>query len=276
MTVSQKKLSNPTEVFGRRLRELSSDRASYSQIARELGINRQQFARYLNGSSMPRDALLRKIAEYFSVDPGDLFQSQPAAQTGLPLSPAPDSDTAALMHWASRVEHEPISRRELPTGLYMQYKQSFSKPDRVLCMLTRIYRDDQKVVRCKRRYSVKVLDLLPGVTSPKPSYGMFIKVYGALVLFDIDGVIGDLVLSSFKAASMFSNRIKPGVVMTHGRPGNLGPMAGRHVFEKIPEGDSPLEWGRRQGFLPVSELSEQIRYHFLPPDNLPHNVMAVR
>lgn len=51
----------------RNLRFLCRFRKSRSQVARELGLNRQQFEKYLSGRSFPTDSTRRHIANYFDV-----------------------------------------------------------------------------------------------------------------------------------------------------------------------------------------------------------------
>ncbi|MFK7792970.1 MAG: helix-turn-helix domain-containing protein [Devosiaceae bacterium] len=55
------------------MRTLCGEQASISAVCRELGINRQQFARYLAGRSLPSQANLAKICKYFGVTEGELF-----------------------------------------------------------------------------------------------------------------------------------------------------------------------------------------------------------
>ena len=50
------------------LRLLCSYGDSISQSCRKMGINRQQFSKYLNGSSMPSMQSLRKICDFFGVE----------------------------------------------------------------------------------------------------------------------------------------------------------------------------------------------------------------
>lgn len=267
-----------TQVFGHRLRELSDSKGSYAQIARDLGINRQQFARYLNGTSRPRDALVRKMAAYFDVDLGTFFQSDPLNPSENELDGNSHPVADALLEGVARFEQQVVSEIDLPTGFYMQYKQSFTQPDKVVCMLSKIYRNNRGVVRCKRRYSTLVASELPGVNVWHTSYGVFIKNLGNLVLFETDAVAGDLVISAFRPSSMFSvaDRVRTGVVMTPGRLSGLGPVAGRHVIEFLPKGASVLEWARRQGFRTLDSLPDYVQYHFASPETLPDTIMASR
>jgi transcriptional regulator with XRE-family HTH domain len=60
------------------LRTLCSYRPSISQVGRDLAINRSQLNRYLAGTSVPRLPLLRKICDYFGVEPHEIML--PAAE----------------------------------------------------------------------------------------------------------------------------------------------------------------------------------------------------
>nr|WP_309504461.1 helix-turn-helix transcriptional regulator [uncultured Roseovarius sp.] len=61
------------ENFSQNLRFLCANHGSISQVCREIGINRQQFDRYVNGDSLPAAQNLRKISDYFQITEGDLF-----------------------------------------------------------------------------------------------------------------------------------------------------------------------------------------------------------
>ena len=61
------------ENFSSNLRSLCAEFGSVAQICRAIGINRQQFNRYLNGTSMPSAHNLRRIARYFDLPEARLF-----------------------------------------------------------------------------------------------------------------------------------------------------------------------------------------------------------
>lgn len=264
-----------TQTFGDRLRELSSKRGSYSEVARDLGINRQQFARYLNGTSRPRDALVRKMAEYFQVESGAFFQEAPIAAEAAPSAQL-NPTAAALSDVMSGLCHDPVTESELRSGLYMQYKLSFADPSKVACLLCRIWRDDTGVVRYKRRYSIKIINDLPGVRVNHINHGVVVKMMGALLAFETDGVAGDLLMSAFKPAPHFAlaERVKTGLLMTHGRIGGSGPMVGQTVIERIDDQDSVLDWGRRQGFCTVDTLPNYIQTSFNAPRESPSPLLT--
>ncbi len=61
------------ENFSQNLRSICADYGSIAQVCREIGINRQQFNRYLNGGGMPSAHNLRRIARHFDLAEADLF-----------------------------------------------------------------------------------------------------------------------------------------------------------------------------------------------------------
>lgn len=265
--------SNSTQLFAARLTELSKAKGSYSHVARELGINRQQFARYLNGTSMPRDALLRKIADYFGVSTGSMFQTHEEAEI---LVRAPSPVFAAMASVFSVIEREEVQETDLSDGFYMYYRQSFLYPEKAVTQIARVTRTDDNVAMLHRKFSVRLLKDLPGIEPGHRSEGVFTKLYGSLMLFEVDRPHGDVLISAFKTSTMFSKNMKPGIVFTHGRAGNMGPVAGRHVLEKIPADASILSYARQQGFRAITELPEQVQYYFQRPDDLHENIIGLK
>ena len=67
-----------SENFSRNLRSLCAEYSSIAQVCRDIGLNRQQFNRYLNGGGMPSAHNLRRIAQHFDVSEEDLEASQAA------------------------------------------------------------------------------------------------------------------------------------------------------------------------------------------------------
>lgn len=68
----------PDDDFARNLRTLCTAHPSVSEVCRRIGINRQQFGRYLNGSYRPSRFNLRRICDILGVDESDLML--PAAE----------------------------------------------------------------------------------------------------------------------------------------------------------------------------------------------------
>ena len=62
-----------SENFAANLKSLCAEHGSISQICRDIGVNRQQFNRYLNGSSLPSAHNMRRIARHFNLTEAELF-----------------------------------------------------------------------------------------------------------------------------------------------------------------------------------------------------------
>ena len=62
-----------SENFSNNLRSLCADYGSIAQVCRDIGLNRQQFNRYLNGSGMPSAHNLRRIVQHFDVSEEGMF-----------------------------------------------------------------------------------------------------------------------------------------------------------------------------------------------------------
>lgn len=59
--------------IARNLKLLCSYAPSIAEVCRSLGINRQQFTKYLSGTSRPSARNIRRICDYFGVDEEELF-----------------------------------------------------------------------------------------------------------------------------------------------------------------------------------------------------------
>lgn len=247
------------EIFSARLRELCKTAPSISQVARDLEINRQQFARYLNGTTMPRENVIRQIGEYFNVDPGQLFQDAPKQQ-----SPQSASNNAMLSVLSAALS-DPIMPHELTPGFYMQYKQAFSIPNKIIFSLAQV-REVNGVYYYKRRTSSKLVESLPGTTVTHGCEGVFMKQAGILIMIDVGSRTRDLAFHAFRMGSMFDSNIKPGLHMTPGRQGSVGPRAARLVLQKLPEGQSVLSVARQQRLMTLEEAPEVIRIHLEEPE----------
>lgn len=64
-----------SDFLAENLRYLCAERGSVAKACREMGINQQQFSKYLTGRAKPADQTLRKITRYFGIRDADLFES---------------------------------------------------------------------------------------------------------------------------------------------------------------------------------------------------------
>lgn len=122
-------MNQPFAAFSRNLKLACSMQKSVSDLCRQIGINRQQFNRYLNAGSVPSAHNRMRIAAAFGLEPGDfelppsLFRQklverrQPATQAG-PLADAFPGDIKALLPYL---------------GFYRLWHTSLSWPGRIVC-----------------------------------------------------------------------------------------------------------------------------------------------
>ena len=243
--------------FARRLTELCRTKPSASAVARDLGINRQQFARYLNGESIPRQAISRIIAEYFNVDPGWLFSNQSISEIRGPSS-AETRTVKAITQILDGATVVPITDEDLEPGLYWQYKMLLRMPGKVVKSLAMITKKDG-VYHYKRRSSVVYNSQLNG--SVKNTFnGVFFKQNGFLVMVDVGEVLKDLTFHVFATRNVYDTSIKPGLHLTVGLSGSFGPKAARLFLKKIPDDESILAHARKQGVVNTSDLPAGYAY----------------
>jgi len=124
--------------MGMNLRELCKQKPSISFVCKELGINRQQFAKYMNGENFPRRKMLSRICEYFDIEEIELFTDPDIQLLHL------NKNSASLIGQKNFQEvleqlHAP-QETALDDGLYMTHFRSVTEPDWVIKSVTAIKR----------------------------------------------------------------------------------------------------------------------------------------
>jgi transcriptional regulator with XRE-family HTH domain len=128
--------------FSDNLRLACSTRQSISELCRAIGINRQQFNRYINAGASPSAHNRLRIAAAFGLDPDDFdqpksafrrklnAQRRPATEDG-PLDGAYPGDLGALRPYF---------------GFYQTWHVSLSWPGRIVCSCAHMREKDGKVL----------------------------------------------------------------------------------------------------------------------------------
>ncbi len=126
--------SRDSSPFAANLRFACNTRPSITAICREIGINRQQFNRYLSGQSRPSPYNTGKIARYFGVKPQDFLASERRFQNIL------DAPQETLGPDFVLREGFPGNLQELRqyVGYYELYHKSLSWPGKIVRSCTRI------------------------------------------------------------------------------------------------------------------------------------------
>jgi transcriptional regulator with XRE-family HTH domain len=125
------------------LRFAASFLPSVSQLCRDIGLNRQQVNKYLNGANRPSPYNLRRIAAYLGIEPEEL--ALPAErfarlwrQRG--ALPAGEPDRLRLPEHLRDAFVRPEAGAERFLGLYHCYINSYSWPGHVLRYVMRLSR----------------------------------------------------------------------------------------------------------------------------------------
>ncbi len=135
-----------TEDLGRNLQYLSAHYRSVAEVCRRIGINRQQFNKYLSGNAVPSLHNLKRIGDFFGVEESELLLSHEDF-VQLVLRRPVGLDIPEVMrrffHDSRQRMHE--SRLELKRycGLYHAYFLSPAWPGGVLRSLYAITADHQ-------------------------------------------------------------------------------------------------------------------------------------
>ena len=129
---------SPSELrsmFGRNLRAMSQGYPSISELARQLGVNRTQFNRYLSGESFPRPDILDRICTFFGVDARILLEPVDT------LSQQGDALTSPfLADYVGRGLTQ-VTEDFFPSGFYRFSRKSFLDDDVFVLGLLFVFRD---------------------------------------------------------------------------------------------------------------------------------------
>jgi transcriptional regulator with XRE-family HTH domain len=135
-------MRDPKRDFATNLRHACSTRPSASHFCREIGLNRQQFNRYVNGQARPSPHNLLRIAASFGLDPTDFdrpardfrrrFEArrEPLASRD-PLQDAYPGEIAALRKYL---------------GFFQTWHLSLSWPGRIVCSGAHLREEEGKVL----------------------------------------------------------------------------------------------------------------------------------
>lgn len=121
------------EIFGKNLTRLSKARGSFNHVARQLGIERRQFRKYLAGDTLPRQPILVRMAQYFRVDEESLFRDEQES-AGAAAKLGPD--------WQAVFDRVVADPPRLEPGFYHTWFWSPDHPESVVGALTAVRVDE--------------------------------------------------------------------------------------------------------------------------------------
>lgn len=136
--------------FASNLRLLTSYHASIAEVCRQLGLNRQQFNKYLSGRSRPSDHSLRRICDFFGVEEHELMLPEQDFRDLVALKPqrrsVPSIDLPPYVALAERLFDSARKDSNRYLGFYFAYRRSFSDPELVLKSLVQVRSHEGRLI----------------------------------------------------------------------------------------------------------------------------------
>ena len=122
------------------LRRLTSQLGSANFVCRELGINRQQFEKYLKGRSLPSPSTLKRICVYFHISEEELFAADGAEPEEIGAPPVVAGSCEDVL--------QPLFSEPPPSirpGIYFLWMTVPTQPKHVVCAPLFVDRSDDRV-----------------------------------------------------------------------------------------------------------------------------------
>lgn len=209
--------------------------ASVSELCRKLGINRQQFMKYLSGTSYPSRKSLRRICDFLGVDEFELLLPPDQFRKIIALRPTNSSDLPpALTAVPGLLTLTQQQRNQLSKihGYYYEYYLSFSTPQHILRALIHIFPSDDYTFF--KRIERLRLDGQEGAPDVYKYEGIVTNVGDRFYLFDRESITG-AELSQTILFQSYRNRVSTLSGLRMGVSGSDGhePAASRIVLEFI-------------------------------------------
>ena len=249
-----RKLPSPAHLramFGANLRKLSEGYDSISELARQLGINRTQFNRYLAGESFPRPDVLARVCAFFNVDARVLLE--PVGE----IVGGQDPISNPFLREFVGAGAANVPQDIFPSGFFRFSRRSFMQQDVFIMGVVHIHREDTNTYL--RGFESKQAMAIQSLPLDAPS-----REFRGIVMQQEEGVVfiasrRNAMTSSFNylsRAASFENNYWVGYT-TRTVPENSGGLrVTRMVFEYL-------------GEKPSQALPHARATGFCSPDNLP-------
>lgn len=252
--------------FSMNLRSLCAEVGPIAKTCRDIGINRQQFSRYLSGAGLPSAHNLRRIARHFGLSEAELFSDhEEFTQRQILNRKRYLRGPVDLMIGPFRDQAGPL-RRYL--GFYHGHFQTPSWENMVLRSLIWLYEKDGFVMT----RSLERVTAPDGSTRQKSRYeGMVMQAGNRLYVVEQemvrDGSVVETILTpSHRQEVKYLRGLTIGVAW---RP-HVMPYAARSIWRRIEDRVSAREALRACGAFPIAsrEIDPMIR-NYLKGDGKP-------
>lgn len=216
------------------LRYICSFYPSIADICRGIGINRQQFNRYLNGDNCPRSYNMRQICHYFGLSKKELLL--PHSQFVSLVSSRVDGNTKAVHHpFSSHINQLCDQNNEMIEpylGYYYEYYYSMSSPGYILRGLVCIERKQGGVYHQRTERLAAEGEF--GQTSYCKYQGMTFFLNDRIFLIDYESltqneIVETILFPSYQQRVSLLEGMKIGVAATGART----PTSTKVIFEYL-------------------------------------------
>ncbi|MDF1709620.1 MAG: helix-turn-helix transcriptional regulator [Paracoccaceae bacterium] len=230
------------DYFSKNLRLLCSYHKSISEVARQVGMNRQQIMKYLAGTAYPSGRSMRRLCDFFGVEeyeiimPDDQFRDIVRLKPTLPVASGLTPPVlSALLKGAARQ----LAQLRPYAGYYYEFRYSFTSQRLVLKSLLQIQEYDglmmyKSIERLKDQRGQGEAHIRPVDVNVFKYTGILLMIGNRIHMLDQEGLLGQE-LSHMILFPPYRNRIstlrgmKMGVTATAAHE----PIASRVVLEKI-------------------------------------------
>jgi transcriptional regulator with XRE-family HTH domain len=203
-----------------------------SEVSRKLGINRQQFNKYLSGASFPSLRNLRRITDFFGVDEFELLLPPREFEAKvLPRRPATQATGPAALPPRSATPHQDLLAPYC--GFYYVYFYTPVWSSHIVRALTEIYQADG---RTATRTIERLREVRPlARKGPVQKFrGDVTHVVDRLCIVEHETLVDQLASMTFLYPShRHSLRLLTGVMVGVASGGSRQPFASRVVYEFI-------------------------------------------
>ncbi len=194
-------------VLATNLRLLCSYHVSTSEVCRRLGLNRQQFMKYLAGTAFPSRHNLRRICDFFGVDEYEILMPHEQFREIVRLQPQGQADSLAapptiraLLGQAQRQKAQLAKY----VGYYYKYFYSFSSPGLILRSLVCVYtQGDYTLYKTIERLKPPDARVTPYIFKYT---GLLLSVGDRLHMIDHEAVVGNEISQTILFPS-YRNRV---------------------------------------------------------------------
>ncbi len=252
--------------FSANLRILCSEKPSVSALCRDIGVNRQQFGRYLNGAAVPSAHNLRRICAYFSIDERDLFLAHDAFRNRYGAGTTTSGNVVLQSLMTTFPGDRATARRYI--GLYHSHFLSPSWPNTVFRALVQISERDGLIVS---RSVERAIDPSRGVRQRTKYHGMVAMLADRLFVIEREGPEDDCIVETilFPARRQQLSYLRGMTLGMSWRPRRT-PFASKTIWKRLRESADIRMALRECGAFPHdSREIDPVVHQFLGGDTFP-------